>query len=102
MSSHLDITRRRFIDLAAGTTLLAGTSFRGRVGAQAANNRVRMGLIGGGNRGNQVAGFFVRHPDCQFLAAAEPYKMRLDSTVAKLTNAQPGVEVGGYDGYHHI
>jgi predicted dehydrogenase len=102
MSSHLDITRRRFIDLAAGTTLLAGTSFRGRVGAQAANNRVRMGLIGGGNRGNQVAGFFVRHPDCQFLAAAEPYKMRLDSTVAKLTNAQPGVKIDGYEDYHHI
>lgn len=100
--SYSTITRRRFIDLTAGTTLLAATSFRGRLGAQSASSRVRMGLIGAGGRGNQVAGFFLKHPDCQFLAAAEPYKMRLDRTIGALTKAQAGVKVDGYEDYRRI
>ena len=96
------ISRRRFIDLAGGAALLAGTSFAGRIGAQAPSNRVRLGLIGGGNRGNQVAGFFLRHPDCQFLAVADPYKMRLDNSIANFTKLQQGVKVDGYEHYKQI
>lgn len=97
-----NITRRRFIDLAAGSALLAGLSVRMRAAAQAPSSRVRLGLIGGGNRGNQVAGYFLRHPDCQFLAAAEPYKMRLDRTIANLTKPQAGVKVDAYEDYRRI
>ena len=106
MRSGKRISRRRFIDLAAGTTLLAGTSARatGRSqgGPQGANGRVRMALIGGGGRGNQVAEYFVRHPDCQFVAAAEVYKSRLDSTIERLTKAQPGVKVDASEDYRRI
>jgi predicted dehydrogenase len=102
MRLQSNITRRRFIDLAAGGTFLAGTSFRSRVAAQGPSNRIRMGLIGGGGRGNQVAGFFVKHADCQFLAAAEPYRMRLDRTIEGLTKLQPGVKVDGYEHYRRI
>jgi predicted dehydrogenase len=97
-----EISRRRFIDLASGAVLAAGTSFASRVAAQAPSNRVRMALIGGGNRGNQVAGFFLRHPDCEFLAVAEPYKMRLDNSVANLTKLQKGVKVDGVENYKQI
>lgn len=96
-----DISRRTFIDLATGSTVFAAAA-AGRANAQAPSNRVRMGLIGGGNRGNQVARFFLKHPDCQFLAAAEPYKMRLDNTVTNLTKAQQGVTVEGYEHYRQI
>jgi predicted dehydrogenase len=99
--------RRDFMNITVGSTLLAGAplahgtaSGAGRI--QGANNRVRMGLIGGGNRGNQVAGFFLRHPDCQFLAVAEPYKTRLDSSVANLTKQQTAVKVDGYEDYKRI
>ena len=49
-----------------------------------------------------MAGFFLKHPDCQFLAAAEPYKMRLDRTVDALSKLQPGVKVEGYEHYRKI
>ena len=102
MAPRSTISRRQFIDLTAGATLLAGTSLRARVSAQGANNRIRMGLIGGGGRGNQVAGFFLKHPDCQFLAVAEPYKMRLDRSIEGLTKAQRSVKVDGYEHYRRI
>lgn len=108
------VSRRAFINAATGSTLAAGLPLALPIGGvaaasasstqniQGANNRIRMGLIGGGNRGNQVAGFFLRHPDCQFLAVAEPYKMRADSTVANLTKLQQGVKVDAYEDYKRI
>jgi predicted dehydrogenase len=100
------------MNITAGATLLAGASLpattsaaaasRARSHVQGANNRVRMALIGAGGRGNQVAGFFLRHADCQFVAASEPYKMRLDSTIARLTKDQPGVTVDGVEDYRRI
>ncbi len=109
MGSRLD--RRKFINTTVGATLLAGTplatatpgtSAASSTQVQGANGRIRMGLIGGGNRGNQVAGFFLRHPDCQFIAVAEPYKMRLDNSIANLTKLQTGVKVEGYEDYKRL
>ena len=102
--SSTPISRRRFIDLTAGTTLLAGaTSLRAsQTGAPGASSRVRVALIGAGNRGNMVAGFFLKQPDAQILAVAEPYKMRLDRTIDTLTKAQPGVKVDAYEDYRRI
>jgi predicted dehydrogenase len=61
-----------------------------------------MGLIGAGSRGNQVAAYFLKHPDCRFVAAAEPYRMRLDRTVAALSKAQGDAAVDGYEDYRRI
>jgi predicted dehydrogenase len=102
MRLNSTISRRRFLDLTAGATVLAGTSLRVRAGAQGASDRIRLALIGGGGRGNQVAGFFLKHRDCQLLAAAEPYKMRLDRTIEGLTKAQSGVKVDAYEDYRRI
>ena len=102
MTLPSNISRRTFIDMAASTVLFAGASARARVAAQSPGNRVRMGLIGAGSRGNQVAAYFLKHPDCRFLAAAEPYRMRLDRTVAALSKAQGDAAVDGYEDYRRI
>ncbi len=47
-------------------------------GIQGANDRVRMAIIGCGNRGGRVFDSFCRQKDCQFVAAAEVNKARLD------------------------
>jgi predicted dehydrogenase len=98
------ISRRRFIDLAGGASIVAGaTSLSGaQAGPSGANNRVRVGLIGGGTRGNMVAGFFLRHPDAQVLAVAEPYRMRLDRTLENLGKLQAGVKADAYEDYRRI
>ena len=102
--SSSKISRRRFIDLTAGTTVLAGaTTLQGaQSGPVGANSRVRIGVIGGGTRGNMVGGFFLRHPDAQILAVAEPYKMRLDRTIANFTKTQAGVKIDAYEDYRRI
>jgi predicted dehydrogenase len=94
------ITRRDF--LAAGSTFFAGAALHARSRVQGANDRVRVALIGGGRRGNQVAEFFLRHRDCEVVAAAEVYKTRLDSTIERLTKAQPNANVDAYEDYRRI
>ena len=106
-------SRRKFINATAGSALAAGLPWNGGAAAasatarstknvQGANDRVRIGVIGGGIRGNMVAGFLLRHPDCQVTAVAEPYKMRLDSTVDSLTKQQQAVKIDPYEDYRRI
>ena len=106
-------SRRKFINATAGSALAAGLPWSGGAAAasatarstknvQGANDRVRIGVIGGGIRGNMVAGFLLRHPDCQVTAVAEPYKMRLDSTVDSLTKQQQAVKIDPYEDYRRI
>jgi predicted dehydrogenase len=101
-----ELTRRQFIGATAGATLLSATSLRaqplnsGRV--QGASDRVRIGLIGAGNRGRQVAGFFLKHPDAQYLAAADVFKPNVDTAVKTLTDLQKGTTVDGYEDYRRI
>lgn len=96
------LTRREFIGATAGATLLSATSLRASARIQGANDRVRIGLIGSGNRGRQVAGFCLRHPDAQYLAAADVFKPNVDNAVKMLTEAQKGTAVDGYDDYRRI
>jgi predicted dehydrogenase len=102
MSTSRSISRRDFLQVTAASTLLGASAVGGHSSAQGANNRVRMALIGGGGRGNQVAEFFVRHPDCEMVAAAEVYKSRLDATIERLTKAQQGVKVEPFEDYRRI
>ena len=96
------VSRREFLSATAGSAWLAGTSLRARGGAQGANDRVRVALIGAGGRGKHVAELFVRHPDCQVVAAAEVYRTRLDEAIARLTSAQQGAKVDAYEDYRRI
>ena len=96
------VTRREFIGATGATILSAATSLNASARIQGANDRVRIGLIGAGNRGRQVAGFFLKHPDAQYLAAADVFKQNVDNAVKTLTESQKGTTVDGYEDYKKI
>jgi predicted dehydrogenase len=72
-------TRRDFLKVSAAALTVAAT--KPLLGWQGANNRIRMAVIGCGNRAGRVFDSFNRagSADCQFVAAAEVNKARLDS-----------------------
>ena len=70
-------SRRDFLKASAAALTVAAT--RPVFGVQGANNRVRMAIIGAGNRGGRVFDSLARHDDCQFLAAAEVNRAKLDA-----------------------
>ena len=66
------VTRREFGATTAGALLATAGSARVR----GANDRVRLGFIGVGNRGDQVLDAFVVHKDAEIVAVCdihEPY-----------------------------
>ncbi len=71
-------TRRTFLKTSAAA--LAASAVSPVFGWQGSNNRIRMAVIGCGNRAGRVFDSFVRSgpADCQFVAAAEVNKARLD------------------------
>lgn len=79
------MTRRTFTTTAAvaATTALSA----GRV--LGANERVRVGFIGLGNRGDQVLSAFLEHKDCEVAAVCDIYQPYLDFASKKVgTNPQ--------------
>src|SRR5437762_14129119 len=72
-------SRRKFLQLSAAALTAAATKPLMASGSQGANDRIRMAIIGTGNRGGRVFDSLVRHADCQFLAAAEVNKSKLDA-----------------------
>src|SRR5712692_9341393 len=84
------ITRRQFLGATAGSTILSAVPTSAWTRVQGANDRVRIGLIGCGTRGAQVSNFFLRHPDAQYVAAADVFKTRLDSRIASFNDTRNG------------
>ena len=75
------ITRREFTrTLAAVSTTAALSSFR----VLGANDRVRLGFIGLGNRGDQVLDGFLKQPDAQVVAISDIYAPYLDFAAQKI------------------
>jgi predicted dehydrogenase len=104
-TSDGSMNRRRFLDIAATAAGMAAGS--GRAGAQSgprgANDKVRIGLIGSGNRGRSVAALFVRnHADAQYVAVCDAYRMRVDQGVEELSQLQKDVKVEPYEDYRRI
>ena len=98
------INRRRFLEtaLAAAAATQARPLFASETrGIQGANDRVRVGIIGCGNRGNQVATDWMKHADSVFTAACDVAKDRLDSTAARLGKTQ-GNTLETYEDYRRI
>jgi predicted dehydrogenase len=91
--------RRAFIGTAAGA--LAGARSWSIGAAQGANDRIRVGIIGCGNRGNQVATDWMKHSDTVFTAAAEVDRMRLAETAGRLGQTQ-GKTVDTVEDYRRI
>jgi predicted dehydrogenase len=75
------ITRRTFGKSAAlagvGTALGASKVVGG-------NNRIRLGFIGLGNRGDQVLDAFLEHKDCEVTAICDIYQPYLDFAAKKI------------------
>jgi predicted dehydrogenase len=74
-------TRRNFTKtLAAAGATAALSNFR----VLGANNRVRLGFIGLGNRGDQVLDAFLKHPDAEVIAICDIYQPYLDFAAKKI------------------
>ncbi|MCU0456698.1 MAG: Gfo/Idh/MocA family oxidoreductase [Bacteroidales bacterium] len=71
-------TRREFIaktglltaGMALGATSLKASGYRRVIGA---NEKINLGFIGIGNRGSQLLGLFMRHPDARIAAFSDTY-----------------------------
>ena len=75
------ITRREFTrTLAALSTTAAFSSFR----VLGANDRVRLGFIGLGNRGDQVLDGFLKQSDAEVVAICDIYEPYLDFAAQKI------------------
>lgn len=67
------------------TISVAGTAVAfGNLNIAGANDRIRLGFIGLGNRGDQVLDAFLTHPDCQVTAICDLYQLYLDFAAAKI------------------
>jgi predicted dehydrogenase len=85
--------RRDFIKTVAMAAAAASTS-RTVLGQ---NDKVRMAVIGTGTRGSMVNRFFRSHADCEFVAACDVRKTRLDAVIKEI-----GGKVDGYSDYRRI
>jgi predicted dehydrogenase len=76
-------TRRDFTK----TVAVAGTSVAlNSLAAAGANDRIRLGFIGLGNRGDQVLDAFLKHPDAQVVAICDLYQPYLNFASQKIGN----------------
>ncbi len=87
------ITRRTFAAAAAGLT--AGAMSADRV--VGANDRVRLGFIGLGNRGDQVLDAFLTHKDADVAAVCDLYQPYLDFAAKKI-----GTNPRQFKDYHQL
>ncbi len=98
------ITRRQFTQkgVLAATTVL-GTSSASSQSKQltfGANDRVRIGMIGVGNRGGQLLDAFLANPDAQVVAICDIYKPHLEKTAARF--GKLGKKVDSYSDFRKL
>lgn len=100
------MNRRSFIQMTAAAAV--GAAARPVVAAKAqrtgpigANDRIRMAVIGTGNRANEVMASFANARNTNtFVAACDVFKERLDPVAARL--AEGGVKVDAYEDYRRV
>lgn len=80
--------RRKFLKL-LGAGALAPVAFPA-LGADGANGRVRIGMIGCGSRGRGLANQFAGLSDVRIVALADPEQLHLDRTADALDKANRG------------
>jgi predicted dehydrogenase len=83
------ITRRNFVE-AAGLTAGAGAIFGAPAiaGAGSANEKIRIGLIGAGSRGNQLLGTFMNEADVEIVAIADVDDHHAQETAERVKKAK--------------
>ena len=62
------ISRRTFTQATAAALGLTAASAKRVLGA---NDRIRLGFIGVGNRGSQLLSAFLKHPDAEIMALSD-------------------------------
>ncbi|MFB3922753.1 MAG: Gfo/Idh/MocA family oxidoreductase [Terriglobia bacterium] len=77
------LTRRDFAKTLAAAGV--GTAL-GAARVMGANERIRVGFIGLGNRGDQVLDGFLKQPDCEIVAICDLYQPYLDFAAKKIGN----------------
>jgi predicted dehydrogenase len=76
-------TRRTFIKQALGSSaVMAASGLLPNSRVLGANDRIRIGLIGGGDRGQQIFRAAIKCPDVEAVAVADVYTRRLDEVKA--------------------
>jgi predicted dehydrogenase len=76
-------TRRTFIKQALGSSAaLAASGFFPSQRVLGANDRIRIGLIGGGDHGQEILHAAIRCPNVEAVAVADVYTRRLDEVKA--------------------
>lgn len=93
------INRREFLQATVAAAVAARSSSIGV--AQGANDRIRVGIIGCGGRGNQVATDWMKHKDSVFTAACDVANDRLEQTATRLGDTQ-GTKLDRYEDYRRI
>jgi len=74
------MTSRRAFLVSSGLTAAISRS------AVGANDRIRMGVIGSGNRGRQVTAALAVNPDCEFVAVCDVFQPNLENGASVLPN----------------
>ena len=69
--------RRSFLTASAVTAAMS----RSAVGA---NDKIQMGVIGAGTRGEHMQGVLGANPDCAFLAVCDVFKPNREKVAAKI------------------
>jgi predicted dehydrogenase len=76
------MTRRGFVGAVGGSAAVLAT--QGASAAVAANDKVRLGLIGAGSRGNQLLGSFLPRPEVDLVAVADVDDRHATETAARI------------------
>ena len=80
------VSRRTFAK--ASVAMAAGLAASTRAAAQGANDRIRLGFIGVGNRGWQLLDAFLEHDDAAAVAVCDVYQPYLDRACDRLDGVQ--------------
>src|SRR6516165_1789400 len=83
----MTLSRRTFAKQAALAGVLTAASSKRVLGA---NERIRLGFIGLGNRGDQVLDGFLEHRDAEVVALCDLYQPYLDYASSKI-GTNPGL-----------
>lgn len=75
---------RREFNIAAAVTGIATASAASAKRVYGANDRIRLGFIGVGNRGDQVLSAFLEQGDIEIAAVSDMYQPHLDFAVKKI------------------
>src|SRR6266700_7565466 len=77
------ISRRAFTGGALAVGALASIQTPG-VAARGSNDRIRLGFIGVGNRGDQLLDAFLVHKDAEIVALCDVYEPYLEAALKKV------------------